>query len=133
MRGFVRRVRYHGLNLGERLCYLVVDVIKSHAVMYVAGGHDRFQYKAVGIAGRVRLVSKLPLVAPFYKQSAVRVGHAAGDGVGLVLLSPRQLLFCGVVPPLSTGLRRVVIVEGILPMLFPVCVHLIHQFLRIAL
>ena len=62
MRGFVGGVGNNGLRFRESCCYTVIDFIKGHAVMYIPGGNDCLQNKAMLVTGRVGLIGKLPLV-----------------------------------------------------------------------
>ena len=97
VRGLIRGIGNNRLYFRKIGCHTVIDLVKDHAVMYIAGGNHGFQHKAVFVAGGVGLIGKLPLVLPLRKQAAVRVGHAPGRGAQLFLLPPGQLLFGGVI------------------------------------
>lgn len=50
---------------GKSLCYLVIYLIKCHAVMDTTGSDHRFYHKAMAITGRMNLIHKLAFVASF--------------------------------------------------------------------
>ena len=93
VRSFIRGVGNHGLHFREGCGHFVIDFIKRHTVMYIAGRYHRFQHKAALVTCRVGFICKLPFVLTFHKQAAVRVSHAPRHRMGLVLLPPGQLLF----------------------------------------
>ena len=127
MRCLVSGICNNGFRLGKGFCYLVVYLIKSNTVMYIAGSYHRFQHKAMAITGRMRLVRKLPLVVSLDEQAAVRVSYAFCDHACLVFLPAGQLLSGGIVLSLLWRL----IIERLLSVGFPIRVDLLHQFLCI--
>lgn len=62
MRRFVCGIGHNGLYLWEIFRYFVVNFIKGHAVMNIAGCHDCFQHETVLVAGGMRLIGELALV-----------------------------------------------------------------------
>ena len=62
--GPLGRIRHDRPDSGDLLFHLVIDVIKRHAVMYVAGGHNRFQNITVYVTDGVGLVRKTPFWSP---------------------------------------------------------------------
>ena len=54
--------------------YLVVCCVPCNTIAYISSGYLNTQHKAVLITGSMCFVRKLPLMCPFYKHSAVRVG-----------------------------------------------------------
>ena len=73
VRGLAGSVCHHGLCLGKGLGQFVVDIIKRHAVVGIAGGNHSLQYTAVLVAGTVRFVGRAPLMLSFVKQPTLRV------------------------------------------------------------
>ena len=65
MREFIGGIGNDRLYFREIRCHTVIDFIKGHAVMHIAGGNHGFQHKAVFVAGGMGLIGKLPLVFPF--------------------------------------------------------------------
>ncbi len=59
---FVGGIGHNGLYLWKIFRYFVVNFIKGHAVMDIAGCHDCFQHETVLVAGGMRLIGELPLV-----------------------------------------------------------------------
>ena len=49
------------------LRYLVIYLVKGHAVMDISGSHDCFQHETVLVAGGMRLIGELPLVLALYE------------------------------------------------------------------
>ena len=121
----VRGVGNNGFCFPEGRRY--IDFIKGYAVMDISGGNDGLQNESMPVAGRVGPIGKLPLVLSLYKETAVRVGHAFCDHTSLVFLSAGQLLSGGVVLSLLWWL--VIIVERLLPIGFPIWVHLLLQYI----
>ena len=74
------------------LRYLVVNLIKGHAVVDISGSYHCLQHKAMLIAGSMRFVRKLPLVLALYEQAAVRICKALRHSAGLLFLPASQLL-----------------------------------------
>ena len=72
-RRFVCGIGHNGLHLWEIFRYFVVNFIKGHAVMDIAGCHDCFQHETVLVAGGMRLVRKAFLVLSLVEYSAFRV------------------------------------------------------------
>ena len=62
MRRFVCGIGHNGLYLWEIFRYFVVNFIKGHAVMDIAGCHDCFQHETVLVAGGMRLIGELSLM-----------------------------------------------------------------------
>ena len=116
MRRFAGGVRHDGLNFREMLCHLVINVIKGHAVVYVAGSYNRLQNIAVYIADRVGLVGEAPLVVSLAEYPTLRV--CRGDRYRFLpllrLLPPGQLFPRCVIPPFCL-LRQFVIIKGLFP------------------
>ena len=73
VRGLAGSVCHHGLCLGKGLGQFVVDIIKRHAAVDIAGGNHSLQYTAVLVAGTVRFVGRAPLMLSFVKQPTLRV------------------------------------------------------------
>ena len=67
MRRFVCGIGHNGLYLWEIFRYFVVNFIKGHAVMNIAGCHDCFQHKTVLVAGGMRFIGELALVLALYE------------------------------------------------------------------
>ena len=67
MRRFVCGIGHNGLYLWEIFRYFVVNFIKGHAVMDIAGCHYRFQYKTVAVTGCMSLIGELALVLALYE------------------------------------------------------------------
>ena len=127
---FIGRIRHDGFNLREGLGHFIVNIIKRHAVVDIAGGNHRFQNIAVLVADGVSLIGKLPLVLPLCKYTAFRVCRAFCHRFEARLLPPRQLLFRGVVPLLPATFRRFIIhivIKRLLPVGLPVRVDLRQQ------
>ena len=64
VRGLIRGIGNNRLYFRKIGCHTVIDLVKDHAVMYIAGGNHGFQHKAVFVAGGVGIIGKLPLVLP---------------------------------------------------------------------
>ena len=62
MRRFICGIGHNGLYLWKIFRYFVVNFIKGHAVMDIAGCHDCFQHETVLVAGGMRFIGELPLV-----------------------------------------------------------------------
>ena len=62
MRRFVSGIGHNGLYLREIFRYFVVNFIKGHAVMNIAGSYHCLKHKTVLVAGGMRLIGELPLV-----------------------------------------------------------------------
>ena len=92
MRGLVGGIGNYRLYFRESIRHTVIHFIKSHTVMYIAGGNDGLQDKAMLVTGGMGLIGKLPLVFSLHKQAAVRIRHAPGHRAQLLLLPPGQLL-----------------------------------------
>ena len=92
MRGLVGGIGNYRLYFRESIRHTVIHFIKSHTVMYIAGGNDGLQDKAMLVTGGLGLLGQLPLVLPLPKQTAVRIRHAPGHRAQLLLLPPGQLL-----------------------------------------
>lgn len=73
-RRFVSGIHRYKLNFGKTVRYLVVYCVPCNTIAYISSGHLNTQHKAVLITGSMCFVRKLPLMSPFYKHSAVRVG-----------------------------------------------------------
>ena len=122
------------LYLWKFLCYIVIYFIKGYAVMDVAGSHHHLKHKTVLVASCMRLVGKLSLVISFCEQAAVRVGYAFGDHARLVFLTACQFLLGGVISAFFGQLwRLIIVIERLFAVRLPVCIDLLHQFLRIVL
>ena len=67
MRRFVGGIGHNGLYLWEIFRYFVVNFIKGHAVMDIAGCHDCFQHETVLVAGGMRLIGELSLMLALYE------------------------------------------------------------------
>ena len=67
MRRFVCGIGHNGLYLWEIFRYFVVNFIKGHAVMDIAGCHDCFQHETVLVAGGMRLIGELALMLALYE------------------------------------------------------------------
>ena len=63
----VGRIGHNGLYLWMLLRYLVIYLVKGHAVMDIAGCHDCFQHETVLVAGGMGFIRKLPLVLALYE------------------------------------------------------------------
>ena len=90
---FVCGIRHNGLNFRKGLCHFVINIIKRHTVVDVAGGNHRFQHIAILIAGGMGLIGKLPLMVSLHKHTTIRVCGAFCHCFEACLLPPRQLLF----------------------------------------
>ncbi len=64
---FVGGVGHNGLYLWEILRYFVVNFIKGHAVMDIAGSYHCLKHKTVLVAGGMRLIGELTLVLSLYE------------------------------------------------------------------
>ena len=73
-RCFVSGIHRYKLNFGKTVRYLVVYCVPCSTIAYISSGYFNTQHKAVLITGSMCFVRKLPLMCPFYKHSAVRVG-----------------------------------------------------------
>ncbi len=73
-RCFVSGIHRYKLNFGKTVRYLVVYCVPCSTIAYISSGYLNTQHKAVLITGSMCFVRKLPLMCPFYKHSAVRVG-----------------------------------------------------------
>ena len=73
-RRFVSGIHRYKLNFGKTVRYPVVYCVPCNTIAYISGGYLNTQHKAVLITGSMCFVRKLPLMRPFYKHSAVRVG-----------------------------------------------------------
>ena len=62
MRRFVCGISHNGLYLWEIFRYFVVNFIKGHAVMNIAGSYHCLKHKTVLVAGGMRFIGELPLV-----------------------------------------------------------------------
>lgn len=134
MRRFIRSIGHNDFCFRKMLRYLVVNLIKGHAVVDISGSYHCLQHKAMLIAGSMRFVRKLPLVLALYEQAAVRVGNALRHSAGLLFLPARQLLLRCVIPALpGRGRWIIVVVEGLLTVRFSVRVDLFHQLFCIVL
>lgn len=60
MQGFVGRIRHNGFDLQESLGHFVVNVIKSYAVVGIAGDNHRFYHIAVLVADGMGLAGASP-------------------------------------------------------------------------
>ena len=96
VRGLAGSVCHHGLCLGKGLGQFVVDIIKRHAVVDIAGGNHSLQYTAVLVAGTVSFAGKAPLMLSFVKQPTLRVLHSACIAGTIGTLHPS--LLCGASP-----------------------------------
>ena len=67
MRRFVSGIGHNGLYLWKIFRYFVVNFIKGHAVMDIAGCHDCFQHETVLVAGGMRLIGELSLMLALYE------------------------------------------------------------------
>ena len=76
MESFIRSIGHNDFCFRKLLRYLVVNLIKDHAVMDIARCYHRLQHRAVLIVGSMRLIRKLPLVFALYEQTALWVGNA---------------------------------------------------------
>ena len=65
MRGLVGGIGNYRLYFRKSIRHTVIHFIKSHTVMYIAGGNDGLQDKAMLVTGGMGLIGKLPLVLPF--------------------------------------------------------------------
>lgn len=74
---FVGAVRHNGLYTREFFGYLIVNIVKSYAVMHIPGGYYGFKDISVFITGCVCFVRELTLVVSLYKKTALRVGCAS--------------------------------------------------------
>ena len=79
MRGLIGTVCHKSLNIRKLLYYLVVNIVKGNAVMYIAGGNFHCQNNTVNITGSVCFVGQLLLVVALYEQTTVRIGGADCD------------------------------------------------------
>ena len=70
MRGLIGTVRYESMDLWKLFHHLVINIIKSYTVMYIAGGDFHCQNNTVDITGSVGFIGQLPLVVPLYEQTA---------------------------------------------------------------
>ena len=86
MRGLISTVGYKCMDIRELFYYLIVNIIKSYTVMYIAGGNFYCQNNSVNIASCVCLIGKLLLVVALYKQTTIRVGGADRNGFLLCFL-----------------------------------------------
>ena len=59
MRGLVGGIGHNGLYFRKCLCHTVIYVIESHTVMYIAGGNDGLQEKAILVTGGMGLILSL--------------------------------------------------------------------------
>ena len=55
------------LYLWMLLRYLVIYLVKGHAVMDIAGSHDCLQHETILVAGSMGFIRKLPLVLALYE------------------------------------------------------------------
>ena len=67
MRGLVCTVCYKSMDIRELFYYLIVNIVKSYAVMDIAGGYFHCQNNSVDIAGGMGFVGQLLLVATLYE------------------------------------------------------------------
>ena len=73
VRCFVCRVQNDGFYFGILFYYFVIYIIKSYAVMNIAGSYFYAYYITVFLAGCMRFIRELSFVLTFYEQSAFRV------------------------------------------------------------
>ena len=67
MRRFVCGIGHNGLYLWEIFRYFVVNFIKGHAVMDIAGSHNGFQHETILVAGGMRFIGELSLMLALYE------------------------------------------------------------------
>ena len=67
MRRFVCGIGHNGLYLWKIFRYFVVNFIKGHAVMDIAGSYHCLQHKTVLVAGGMRLIGELAIVLALYE------------------------------------------------------------------
>ena len=67
MRRFVCGIGHNGLYLWEIFRYFVVNFIKGHAVMDIAGSHNGFQNKTILVTGGMGLIGELSLMLALYE------------------------------------------------------------------
>ena len=139
MRGLIGAVCYKCMDIRELLYYLVVNIIKGNAVVYIAGGNFYCQNNTMNITGGMGFIGQLLLVVAFHEQTTFWVCGANSNSFLLCfLLALFQLLFGSVIPFLFRRRGWIIVViivrivlKGVLSVGFPVGVHLIHKLLGI--
>ena len=64
---FISSIGHNGLHLWKIFRYFVVNFIKGHAVMDIAGSYHCLKHKTVLVAGGMRLIGELSLMFALYE------------------------------------------------------------------
>ena len=67
MRRLVCGIGHNGLYLWEIFRYFVVNFVKGHAVMDIAGSYHCLQHETVLVAVGMRFIRELPLMLALYE------------------------------------------------------------------